>query len=150
MDRRKGFSGTLAFCSNMYLSWQTVNGLLYHSNEHFFQASKMARPEDHERVRLSMSPYVAKQLSAQLRQRDNWDNIKDGVMLLGLRSKFRQNLALSKMLLDTGQAWLIETNYWHDNEWGVCTCAKCRRLSPGHNKLGLMLEGVRSELALLL
>jgi hypothetical protein len=56
-----------------------------------------------------------------------------------LRAKFTQNKNLRKMLVDTGDAYLEETNYWHDTFWGVYN-------GIGENNLGKLLMVVRDEI----
>ena len=65
-------------------------------------------------------------------------------MLIGLRKKFA-NPELRDLLLATGDEELVEGNYWHDNEWGNCTCPRCKNI-PGKNKLGKLLMQVREEI----
>jgi hypothetical protein len=47
------------------------------------------------------------------------------------------------MLLSTGDMELTESNWWHDNFWGVCTCNKCK---DGENNLGKILMDIRLNL----
>ena len=71
--------------------------------------------------------------------RQDWEEIKDEVMLQALRMKFSQNPEIAKELLATGDALLIEhtrnDDYWADGGDGF-----------GKNKLGLLLMQVREEL----
>jgi hypothetical protein len=70
------------------------------------------------------------------------------IMGLLLDRKFT-NERLAHKLLETGDAVLIEGNYWHDNEWGDCRCKdrlECQ--AEGQNLLGLELMRVRGEIAL--
>lgn len=55
-----------------------------------------------------------------------------------LRAKFVQEPMRSK-LLETGEAYLEETNYWKDTFWGVYN-------GTGENRLGRLLMLVRDEL----
>jgi hypothetical protein len=66
-------------------------------------------------------------------------------MFMLLQQKFSdKNPALKKALLDTRWEQLVEGNYWHDNVWGSCTCAKCG--NRGDNRLGVMLMQIRASL----
>ena len=71
--------------------------------------------------------------------RQDWEEIKNKVMLQALRMKFSQNPEIAKELLATGDAILIEhtrnDDYWADGGDG-----------SGKNKLGLLLMQVREEL----
>lgn len=62
-----------------------------------------------------------------------------------LEQKFSQE-PLRSQLLATGGKELIEGNVWHDNFWGVCQCADCKKLVKGRwgNKLGEMLMRIRN------
>jgi ribA/ribD-fused uncharacterized protein len=73
--------------------------------------------------------------------REDWDQVKDGIMLDLLKIKF-SNPELQRKLKETGNAELIEGNYWHDNYWGQCYCPKCHN-KRGQNKLGKMLMEIR-------
>jgi len=55
-----------------------------------------------------------------------------------VRKKFEIPV-LREALLDTGNAKLVEGNYWGDVEWGVCR-------GKGKNKLGKILMKVRKEI----
>jgi hypothetical protein len=63
------------------------------------------------------------------------------------RAWHRGRKELRKKLLATGDATLIEGNYWHDNYWGVCTCENCVSNGiVGRNRLGTLLMKVREEI----
>ena len=79
-----------------------------------------------------------------------WDAKKDEVMKQILRAKFSQNLAIRKLLLDTGDKILAEANP-RDSYWGIgtsstTTIAKNPEKWKGQNKLGKFLMELRSEL----
>lgn len=60
----------------------------------------------------------------------------------------RQKYAYPKFrnfLLSTGDEYLIEGNFWHDNFWGDCRCRKCKD-KEGENRLGLLTMKVRDSL----
>lgn len=71
----------------------------------------------------------------------NWDEISYDIMFDILRAKFSVP-ELAEMLESTGDAYLEESNHWHDNRWGRCTCEKCRE-KEGKNWLGEILMRVR-------
>jgi hypothetical protein len=54
-----------------------------------------------------------------------------------LRKKFANYPLLRKMLMETGDAILIEGNYWNDRFWGIC--------GEGLNVLGILLMLVREQ-----
>jgi ribA/ribD-fused uncharacterized protein len=84
-----------------------------------------------------------KQLGKIIKVRKDWEDVKLDVMLWGVREKFK-NEDLKDLLLSTGDQDLIESNYWHDCYWGVCSCGPCQ--SKGQNNLGKILMKVRDEL----
>ncbi len=72
--------------------------------------------------------------------RSDWESVKETIMLEALRAKFSQHPALTKLLLGTGDAPIIEhtTNdsYWGDGGGN----------GKGKNRLGELLVQVRTEL----
>lgn len=62
-----------------------------------------------------------------------------------VKSKFSNNDYLCNLLLSTDNAYLEETNSWHDNFWGKCTCPKCID-KEGVNTLRNILMKIREEL----
>lgn len=125
------FEGDFAFLSNFdkHDGW-TV--------EHYYQAAKTDDPEWVAKILLAPTPAKAKKLGRQAPLRKTWENEKVVVMLSLLRLKFRKT-ALAKKLLATGNAELIEGNWWGDTFWGVCK-------GQGKNMLGKLLMQVRAEL----
>jgi len=98
-------------------------------------------PQIQEKIRQIASPMDAalEGCNRQNPLRQDWEEVKDKVMLQALRMKFSQNPEISKELLATGDAILIEhtrnDDYWADGGDG-----------SGKNKLGLLLMQVREEL----
>lgn len=134
--------------SNMHLISLNINNEIFKSVEHFFQHEKY-HIRDNERnkkymemIKNSPSPFDAKRLgrNRSYQIQTNWDIIRNEVMLTALRVKFK-NIKLAKLLLDTGDARLIEDS--KDSYWG---CGGSSNL--GKNKLGQLLMQVRTELKL--
>ena len=71
--------------------------------------------------------------------RRDWESVKDNVMREALRAKFTQHPQLQSLLLETGDAVLVEhtTNdgYWADGGDGT-----------GKNRLGILLMELRAAL----
>jgi ribA/ribD-fused uncharacterized protein len=71
--------------------------------------------------------------------RRDWEKIKDEVMYKVVKAKFSQHKALRKILLETGDAKIVEhtenDSYWADGPDG-----------KGKNQLGKTLMRVREEL----
>jgi ribA/ribD-fused uncharacterized protein len=147
------FQGAYRFLSNFYPS-QIVDaaGTEWPTVEHYFQAMKCVDPGNVSAIRLAARPGVAKQIGRSIQLRPDWEEVKDSVMYAGLRAKFAPGTELANMLLWTNDAILVEGNVWHDQYWGDCRCneqlanPRSGCLTPGENKLGLLLMVVRDEL----
>ena len=139
MKKIDEFKDQYRFLSNFYPSPFYFNKEMYKTNEHFFQAKKMATEEEAQLIIACDHPQEAKSMARTLTMEPKWSIHKDFVMLLGLRLKFLSNPFLTKMLLDTRNIELIEGNTWNDTYWGVCN-------GVGLNKLGKALMIVREEL----
>ena len=118
----------------------TFEELTYTSVEHAYQASKTLNKDERKEIQQARTANVAKKFGRQVTLRDNWEIIKEDVMLEFLRQKFSFP-ELREKLGATGRRELIEGNYWHDCYWGVCYCNKC--LGVGQNKLGNQLMFIR-------
>jgi ribA/ribD-fused uncharacterized protein len=118
-----------------------IDGVVWPTSEHFFQAQKFLSPHDREAIRREPSPMRAARMGRDRKRplRPDWETVKDSVMLIALRAKFQQHPALREKLLATGDAELIEhtskDSYWADGGDG-----------SGRNRLGVLLMGVRAEL----
>ena len=140
----KNFEGEYAFLSNFYFSPMIIDNVVYTTNEHFFQAMKSLNPKERQAIVLAPTPGKAKCLGRKVSLRKDWEDIKEEMMLTGLRHKF-SNPELRKKLLATGNEELIERTTCHDNYWGICDCETCG--GQGKNRLGKLLMQVREELA---
>ena len=135
------FSGEYEFLSNMYLCNVVYNGITYKCSEAAYQAQKC--PELAPRFS-DLNGYVAKKLGRQVNIRPDWDEVKLRVMAEIVFQKFTQNKELAEKLLLTGDAELVEGNYWGDTYWGICTNRTYDGV--GTNYLGKILMCVRSIL----
>lgn len=142
------FRGRWTKLGNYSLCTVFFEGHAYMSIEHAYQAAKFDNEWLQRQIREQPTPNMAKQLARRMEEkglrRQNWHVTKDIVMLVLLREKFVQEPERS-ILLSTGDQPLKEGNWWHDNYWGACTCAKCHSIEK-HNTLGKMLMTVREEL----
>lgn len=125
-----GDAGDNSFLSNFYEHGWTV--------EHRYQAAKTDDAEWVVRILDAPTPSAAKKFGRRAPMRLTWDDEKVSVMLTLLREKFASP-DLAQRLLATGDATLIEGNWWGDRFWGVCDGA-------GENHLGRLLMQVRDEL----
>lgn len=151
------FRGKYAFLSNFYSCVIRYNGATYNSVECAFQAQKCPSMIDmfrnmgtQEAASHSRKPIIepgeAKRLGRKVYIRQDWEDIKERIMLELLVAKFDQNADLKHQLLETGMATLIEGNTWHDNYWGVCQCPNCV-LKVHRNRLGVLLTEIRDTYA---
>lgn len=138
-----GFKGEYRFLSNFYPCPIEFEGRMYPTSEHAYQAAKTT--EDAFRALIAeLSTGAAKRHGRALAMREDWEAVKVPIMLRLLQKKFRDPI-LKAALLQTGERYLCESNYWHDNFWGNCDCNTC--LNTGQNMLGVLLMQVRKELA---
>ena len=121
-----------------------INGELWPTTEHYFQAQKFVGTPYVDTIRRLSRPRDAFQLSRDPTisrwRRSDWETVKENVMLKALRAKFSdQHPRLRSMLLGTGNRTLVEhtsnDSYWGDGGDG-----------SGSNRLGHLLMQVRSEL----
>lgn len=134
----RGFNGEYFFLSNFYFHrrGETV--------EHMFQASKNRDSRIQDVIWKQKSPGDAKRAGRNIPLRKDWEQVKVDIMYNCLCNKFAIP-ELRIKLLATGDQDLEESNTWHDNFWGNCTCHKCRKIE-GQNMLGKLLMRVRTEL----
>lgn len=96
-----------------------------------------------EKLRTAATPWIAKRLSHMIiGDRSVFEKQKVSVMRGLLVQKFRKGLPLSEKLIATGDAELVEGNYWQDRFWG-CSPVGSRR---GENQLGKILMNIRESL----
>lgn len=144
MEMRKeinfyGIHGQYFWLSNFYESPQVVDGILFISNEHYFQSQKSEYPQIQKWIREAPSPYLAKKAGRIIRQQEGfdisrWEQIKAKIMYKGLKAKFEDE-NLKWKLIDTGNAILHEDSPT-DTYWG----------KRGQDMLGKILMEIRSEL----
>lgn len=137
------FSGEYAFLSNFYPCILRHDGYTFTTLEHAFQAAKAVDTYTKQLIAEAETPGKAKRIGRRCQMRQDWELIKNQVMLDLLRQKFAHGTILAEKLDKTGDAILVEGNSWHDNYWGSCTCNKCK--NDGMNTLGQLLIKVRDE-----
>lgn len=137
MDKITSFQGEYRFLSNFWTVLIERNGIQYNSIEAAYQASKTLYIPD--RIKISnMTPGQAKRFGRKIELREDWDIVQLPIMYALNQIKF-QNPLLKQLLINTGDAKLIEGNTWGDKFWGVCN-------GQGLNHLGKILMRVRSEI----
>jgi ribA/ribD-fused uncharacterized protein len=151
MEEIRQFIGEYRFLSNFYISPVLWGNFIYPSSEHAYQSEKTLDAGIRAEFRnFGTTPGMAKHYARTLKLREDWEQIKDQVMYEVVRSKFI-NLKLAAMLVNTGTRKLVEGNNWHDTYWGVCNGEHIDKgghpgIHIGENKLGQIIERVRSEL----
>ncbi|MCK5017917.1 MAG: NADAR family protein [Candidatus Peribacteraceae bacterium] len=133
----ESFGGEYEFLSNFYDFPIEFGGKIYPTTEHLFQAGKTNNQAKHEEIRLANTPGLAKKFGRNVVIRPDWPDIREAIMEFALRLKFNDD-NLKRKLLATGDAELIEGNWWGDTYWGVCK-------GKGMNKLGIILMKIREE-----
>lgn len=141
---RVSFSGLRAahgYLSNFWPAPITLKGVVWPTSEHYFQAQKFAGTTHEEAIRQTPSPMIAARMGRSRARplRQDWDAVKERIMLDALRAKFTQHADLGARLCATGDALLIEhrarDTYWGDGGDG-----------RGRNRLGALLMQLRGEL----
>lgn len=127
--------------SNFALFPLVINGIVWPTSEHYYQAHKYIEPELRERVRAASTPHAAAQIGRDpnIPKREDWNEVKDPVMEVAVRAKFNQYPILQKLLLQTQESQIYEHTKL-DCYWGDCGDR------TGQNKLGLLLMKLRSEM----
>jgi ribA/ribD-fused uncharacterized protein len=141
----QSFKGEYQWLSNFFVSPFKLQNKIWKTVEHYYQAAKTSNLKEKNLILSIVYPGQAKKYGRTVKLKDNWEEIKDIVMLRALRAKFEQNPDLGKKLIDTKDSYLEEGNFWHDNYWGVCYCGK-RCNGSGLNRLGTLLMQVRKEI----
>ena len=118
-----------------------IDGFVWPTSEHYFQAQKFEKSSHQKEIRKTKSPMIAARMGRDRKKklREDWESVKDSIMLKAVREKFKQHKDIQEILLSTGDAKLVEhtTNdhYWGDGGNG-----------SGKNRLGQILMQVREEL----
>jgi len=120
-----------------------LDGKIWPSSEHYFQAMKFFphSPDLVEEVRKCKTPGAAARMGRDrtLPLREDWESVKDSIMLKVVEAKFQQHQDCRDTLLGTGDEPLVEhtvnDSYWGDGGDG-----------SGKNRLGQILEAVRQKI----
>lgn len=119
----------------------SMDGKLWPTSEHYFQAQKFEDAEQQEKIRQAKSPMIAARMGRDRKKplRRDWEAVKVAVMRDVVRAKFKQHDNIRQILLSTGDAKIVEhtanDSYWGDGGDG-----------SGQNMLGQILMEVREEL----
>lgn len=128
---------------NCYPCRIRICGLDFPSAENAFQAMRSPDPDIRASFRY-MTPYRAAYAGPRMRRSmPGWNEMQKDVMRQILETKFSDPDLRKYLLASSGPIEI--TNMRHENYWGSCACARCHR--TGQNRLGKMLEELRSELS---
>lgn len=144
------------FLSHFYASEIVLDGEVWPTVEHYFQAQKSLDPEYRQTLRGYSHPGMVKRLAARpdgprkvsgqswfrahgQRFREDWDEIKLDIMRRADLVKFAQHPRLRELILATNDAEIIEDAEM-DDFWGFGSDAK------GDNWAGRILMEVRATL----
>ena len=118
-----------------------LEGEVWPSVEHYFQAMKFEDPNVQARIRSSATPgqAVRRGRSRLRKPRRDWRDVRVVMMTRAVYTKCKAHPEVRDALLDTGQAKLVE-NSQYDYFWG---CGRDRR---GENHYGKVLMSVRAKL----
>ena len=124
-------------------SWHgfELDGLWWHTSEHYFQAQKFPNHPWSDKIREAKTPKEAAKMGRDRRYplRSDWEQVKDDIMHQGVLRKFEIHADIRNLLLGTGDELIVE-NSPIDYYWG------CGADDSGKNKLGQILMAVREIL----
>lgn len=133
-----GFFGPYRWLSNFWPCKIPFEGVTYPSVEHAYQAAKSL--EILERQFIASLPHARDAKAAvramRLVRRVDCDEVMRRLLLLKFDGGI--NVELREKIKATGNAELVEANYWGDTYWGVDS-----RTGKGENRLGKLLMEVR-------
>ncbi|MFZ2484418.1 MAG: NADAR family protein [Minisyncoccia bacterium] len=123
--------------SSFMLEWK---GKLYPTSEHAYHSEKFEDEVIKEAIRNCRSAHDAFKLAKEnsTKYKNNWDEIKLGVMNEIIRAKVAQHPYVRKKLIESGERQIIEDS-WKDDFWGWGAGKN------GENHLGKIWMEVRQE-----
>jgi ribA/ribD-fused uncharacterized protein len=136
----ESFQGEYRFLSNFWHAGVIYDGYAFPTSENAYQYAKLepscVTEQDVSDFQLA-TPGKAKRMGQKLTIREDWTDVKIGIMEEILRSKF-EDAVLGWWLTETGTQTIVEGNTWNDTFWGVCN-------GVGSNHLGKLLMKIRKE-----
>jgi N-glycosidase YbiA len=117
-----------------------VDGRLWPTSEHYFQAQKFKGTVHEEKVRAAPSVRDAAKIGRDrsLPLRTDWEDVKLDAMRAALRHKFAAHPDLVDLLMSTGDEEIVEQTT-DDYYWG------CGSDGTGLNMLGKLLVELRAQ-----
>lgn len=117
-----------------------IDGLIWPTSEHYFQAMKFTDVAYRETIRSAPKAFEAARLGRDRSQpvQDDWNEAREAVMRKALKAKFEQHDDLRAILVSTNGALIVEHTandaYWGNGGDG-----------SGRNRLGELLMEVRDS-----
>jgi len=139
------FRGEYHFLSNFYPSEVEMDGQVFPTVEHAYQAAKSPDFGVRKQIASLDTPKAAKAAGRRIKRPKNWFAVNLGIMESLVRQKFTRHADLHEQLLATGDAELVEGNVWNDRFFGMIWNNKTGEW-VGENHLGKILMRVRAEL----
>ena len=136
-----GFFGEYRWLSNFHPCNIEFDGFIYPSTEHAYMAMKTFNLEEREKIRSNNNPSFARKYGQTISLRQDWETVKIECMRFCLEQKFKKGTELGDKLIATGNAMVVEGNWWCCNFWGSCVCDRCG--NKGQNNLGKLLTQIR-------
>lgn len=124
-----GVKGTFQTGEHLFQAYKTETSILKFSKEKWVQDFINAPTP-------GKAKYLGRKIPLDVKQ---WDAHAVTFMKKTIYTKFEQHSDLKKLLLDTGNATLIEANNWGDMKWGVDEIT-----GEGSNILGELLMRLRN------
>ena len=141
------FYGNNLWLSNFAVCRIQYDGYVYSSTQAAYQAQKfegtLLQKDRMKKIFTKIQPNEAKILGAIVPLRNDWEQVRVGIMKEILTIKFSQE-HYKDLLLSTGDEILQEGNYWHDTFFGKCYCQQHK--GEGQNMLGKMIMQIRQKL----
>lgn len=131
------FQGEHRWLSNFWPATVTLDGVIFPSIEHAYQAAK-THPSQREPFQ-NCTAGQAKKLGRTVEMRADWEQVKVPTMRLLIEQKFAPCTDLGEKLKATGDGKIVEGNQWGDVFWGVCG-------GRGQNWLGRLIMERRAFL----
>ncbi|MCA9390377.1 NADAR family protein [candidate division WWE3 bacterium] len=129
--------------ANYYPAPILLDGTIWSTVEHYFQAQKTNIPEWKEKIRSAENPDEAKKIGWEVPDYNDeyWLAHRDEVMSKAVIAKIGQHPHIRELLISTGSQTLIEDSP-NDTYWGMVQ-------GHGENRMGKLLmkirETIRSE-----
>lgn len=133
----KGFFGEYRWLSNFHVCtiFNEQHFRAYSSTEAAYMAEKTLDFRIKDKFE-TLTPKEARKYGQEIELRPDWEQIKIKVMYKVNVQKFTRHADLRQKLIDTGDKYLEETNWWRDKFWGA-------HFGEGENNLGKILMYIR-------